>query len=689
MKRSGMTFFRPAGLRVLITVLVLIQLLPPASSLNDTHDNFCAPSSCGNIPNISYPFRLKGDPPNCGDRRFELSCDDNNHTLTLSLHDSKYYVSQINYTNYTIRIVDAGIQEDNYSFIPRYFLNYGNFSRPRVLDPSFSEAAVITNCGKPVTSVFPYNLDVTLTNCNSNIKNGSGSSSNSSLSQYSKRYIYHTSRSGANVMEVEESCTIEQMSLATYGGFYDNISCTDLHNVFSYGFELSWYRLYCGSCRYDSCYFSYDNQVHCNGRFTFATFLQALSKVIYALVPAYYTGRWTIGRFIPNAGRYWLFFVTEIIIGLLLDWRVPFSVLGTPFVIAFLIYKWRRRHLSMYNTIEEFLQSQNNFMPISYSYSEIKKMTKGFREKLGEGGYGTVFKGTLRSGCLVAVKLLGQSKTNGQDFINEVATIGRIHHVNVVHLIGYCVHGSKRALVYDFMPKGSLNKYIFSSEESILLDNEKTYNIALGVARGIEYLHRGCDMQILHFDIKPHNILLDENFTPKVSDFGLAKLYPIEDNTICLTAARGTLGYMAPELFYKNIGGISYKADVYSFGMLLMEMVGKRKNINAFAEHSSQIYFPSWVYDQFNDGKDIEIECATEEEKEIAKKMIIVALWCIQTNPSNRPSMNKVIEMLEGKVEHLQIPSRPPLSSPERVIKGCEDNSSQDCLSSQTFPSTS
>ncbi|XP_035542786.1 rust resistance kinase Lr10-like isoform X2 [Juglans regia] len=634
MKRSGMTLFRPAGLRVLITVLVLIQLLPPASTLKNNHSH-CAPSSCGNIPNISYPFRLKGDPPNCGDQ-----------------------------------------------------------SRPQHLDPSFSKVVVIVNCGKPMTPTHPYNLRVIPTNCNSNTKNGSWSSSNSSLSQYSKRYIYRTFSYGRNVMYVEESCLIEQMSMTTYGEFYDNISCTDLRNLFSYGFELSWYRLYCGSCRYDSCYFrDYDNQVHCKGhRFTFLTFLGYLSEVIYAVLEAaYYTGYWAIDRFIPNTEHDSTFFVViEVIIGLLLEWRGPFSVLGTPFVIAFLIYKWRRRHLSMYNGVEEFLQSQNNFMPISYSYSEIKKMTKGFREKLGEGGYGTVFKGTLRSGCLVAVKMLGQSKTDGQDFINEVATIGRIHHINVVQLIGYCVHGSKRALVYDFMPKGSLNKYIFSSEESFFIDNEKTYNIALGVARGIEYLHRGCDMQILHFDIKPHNILLDENFTPKVSDFGLAKLYSIEDNTICLTAARGTLGYMAPELFYKNIGGISYKADVYSFGMLLMEMVGKRKNINAFAEHSSQIYFPSWVYDQFNYGKDIEIEsCATEEEKEIVKKMIIVALWCIQTNPSNRPSMNKVIEMLEGKVEHLQIPSRPPLSSPERVINDGEDNSSEDWLSSQTLPSTS
>ncbi|XVF79220.1 hypothetical protein PTKIN_Ptkin14bG0203200 [Pterospermum kingtungense] len=152
-------------------------------------------------------------------------------------------------------------------------------------------------------------------------------------------------------------------------------------------------------------------------------------------------------------------------------------------------------------------------------------MTGGFKDKLGEGGYGTVFKGKLRGNHLVAVKVLGKSKANGQDFISEVATIGRIHHVNVAKLIGFCVEGSKQALVYDFMPNGSLDKIIFTGENKSILSWQKIYDIALGVARGIEYLDQGCDSQILHFDIKPHNILLDENFIPKVSDFGLAKLY--------------------------------------------------------------------------------------------------------------------------------------------------------------------
>jgi len=314
----------------------------------------------------------------------------------------------------------------------------------------------------------------------------------------------------------------------------------------------------------------------------------------------------------------------------------------------------------MYDIIEEFLQSQNNFAPIRYSYSDIKKITNGFKEKLGQGGYGSVYKGKLRSGHLAAVKMLDKSSANGQDFINEVATIGRIHHVNVVRLIGFCAEGSKRALVYDFMPNGSLDKYVLSRQGNTILSWQKMYEISLGVARGIEYLHRGCDMQILHFDIKPHNVLLDENFAPKVSDFGLAKLYPTNNNTVMLTAARGTIGYIAPELFYKNIGSVSYKADVYSFGMLLMEMVGKRHSTNPVTESNSENYFPDWVYNQVVDGR-VEIADATKDENKLAKKIIIVALWCIQMKPINRPPMNKVVEMLEGDVESLEFPPKPVL----------------------------
>ncbi|KAK9994760.1 hypothetical protein SO802_024463 [Lithocarpus litseifolius] len=640
-----------------LSVLIALVLVHPTCCATTAMVNLnCTASSCGNIHNISFPFRLKSDPENFENSRFELSCE--NSRTVLYLYGGKYYVQEISYNNYTIRIVDSSIHKDNYfSFsTPNFYLHRYSSIYPYSTDrrkktksvtnlQQLSRSLVLMSCEKPVNS--PLYSDTSTCNYNDN---------SSSISD-SKRYRYVTVGK-TSVSEVEESCKVEKMFRTSWPRSDDsNISCKDVHNELVYGFELSWLYLvcpdYCPKYSYD-CYLNDTNHVQCYDDST-----EWVDD--YKQINAYW---WN--PLVKNAG---LLYGPDSV-------QFPAKiVLGTPCVVAVLICKWRKRHLSMYDNVEEFLQSQINLMPIRYSYSEIRKMSKGFEEKLGEGGYGSVYKGKLQSGLLVAIKMLGGSKSNGQDFINEVATIGRIHHGNVVQLIGYCADGLKRALVYEFMPNGSLDKYIFSREGNINLSIEKTYNVALGVARGIEYLHQGCDMQILHFDIKPHNILLDENFTPKVSDFGLAKLYPIDDSIVSLTAARGTLGYIAPELFYKNIGGVSYKADVYSFGMLLLEIASKRKNFNQFVDHSSQIYFPTWVYGQFSEGNDIEMEDATEEEEKTTKKMIIVALWCIQMKPSDRPSMNKVVKMLEGEVESLQMPSKPFLSSsPRRPTGDVGDN---------------
>ncbi|XP_031261812.1 PR5-like receptor kinase [Pistacia vera] len=194
-------------------------------------------------------------------------------------------------------------------------------------------------------------------------------------------------------------------------------------------------------------------------------------------------------------------------------------------------------------------------------------MTNSFRDKLGEGGYGGVYKGKLLDGRNVAVKVLKEAKGNGEEFINEVASISRTSHVNIVALLGFCFEGSKRALVYEFMPNGSLEKFIYekSMETNQKLTWENLYQIAVGIAQGLEYLRRGCSTRILHFDIKPHNILLDEEFCPKISDFGLAKICLKKESIISLTGTRGTIGYIVPEVVSRNFGEVSHKSDVYSY----------------------------------------------------------------------------------------------------------------------------
>ncbi|RWR84528.1 LEAF RUST 10 DISEASE-RESISTANCE LOCUS RECEPTOR-LIKE PROTEIN KINASE-like protein 2.1 [Cinnamomum micranthum f. kanehirae] len=317
--------------------------------------------------------------------------------------------------------------------------------------------------------------------------------------------------------------------------------------------------------------------------------------------------------------------------------------------------------------VKAFLQNYGSLAPKQFRYSELKKMTDSFKDKLGEGGYGSVFKGKLKDGRLVAVKVLNNSKGNGEEFINEVASIGRTSHVNIVTLLGFCFEGSKSALIYEFMSNGSLEKFIYSNKSrgaERVLSCGKLLQIAVGVARGLEYLHRGCSTRILHFDIKPHNILLDDEFCPKISDFGLAKLCPKQESIISMQGTRGTTGYIAPELDCRNIGRVSHKSDVYSYGMMVLEMIGGRKNIDAQVENTSEIYFPHWAYNHIALENNINlIGIVEEEEKEIARKMVLVGIWCIQTDPTNRPSMSRVVEKLEGSVHSLEMPPKPYLSS--------------------------
>ncbi|KAH9778772.1 hypothetical protein KPL71_007455 [Citrus sinensis] len=205
----------------------------------------------------------------------------------------------------------------------------------------------------------------------------------------------------------------------------------------------------------------------------------------------------------------------------------------------------------------------------------------------------------------------------------------RTSHVNVVTLLGFCLEGNNRALIYEFMPNGSLEKFVYNGDTSKpcqYLRWEKMYEIVIGIAKGLEYLHRGCSTRILHFDIKPHNILLDQDFCPKISDFGLAKLCTTKKGIVSsLLGARGTIGYIALEVFSRNFGEVSHKSDVYSFGMMIMELVGCKNNLDSGVDNSSE------------------------------------------ARPYDRPPMNEVIEMLQGSTEALQIPPTPFLSSPPRA----------------------
>ncbi|WOL12988.1 G-type lectin S-receptor-like serine/threonine-protein kinase [Canna indica] len=318
------------------------------------------------------------------------------------------------------------------------------------------------------------------------------------------------------------------------------------------------------------------------------------------------------------------------------------AVIITCFAIAWVII-YRRRSRRMINKAKAIGSSL-----VSFRYSELQHFTKNFSEKLGGGGFGSVFKGILPDKTPIAVKKLEGFHQGEKQFRTEVSTIGTIQHVNLVRLLGFCSEASKKLLVYEFMPNGSLDTKLFH-HNSNALDWKTRYQIAAGTARGLTYLHEQCRDCIIHCDIKPENILLDASFTPKVADFGLAKLVG-RDFSRVLTTMRGTRGYLAPEW----ITGvpISTKADVYSYGMMLFEIISGRRNLEQREQGGGGAgYFPALVASKLMAG-DVHSLLdprlggqADEEELERACKL---ACWCIQDGESSRPTMGQVVQVLEG-----------------------------------------
>ncbi|PON48838.1 S-receptor-like serine/threonine-protein kinase [Parasponia andersonii] len=296
-----------------------------------------------------------------------------------------------------------------------------------------------------------------------------------------------------------------------------------------------------------------------------------------------------------------------------------------------------------------------------FAYKELELATEEFKEELGRGAFGIVYKGTLQMGSgvvVVAVKKLNfVLPETEKEFRNEVNVIGQTHHKNLVRLLGYCDDGQNRLLVYEYLQNGALANFVFGDIKPSW--NHRT-GIALGIAKGLLYLHEECSTQIIHCDIKPQNILLDEYNNAKISDFGLAKLLMM-DQSQTHTAIRGTKGYVAPEWF-RNMP-ITSKVDVYSFGVVLLEIICCRKSIDMEISGEGKEILTDWAYDCFREGSlDVLVNSEAEalEDKKRLETYVMVSMWCIQENPSLRPNMRSVVQMLEGVVEvHV-----PPCPSP-------------------------
>lgn len=303
--------------------------------------------------------------------------------------------------------------------------------------------------------------------------------------------------------------------------------------------------------------------------------------------------------------------------------------------------------------MDKFLSDFESERPIRFTSHQLIRATNNYSNMVGSGGFGSVYKGALGDGLIVAVKVLHggiSDKRMEEQFMAEVGTIGRVHHFNMVRLIGFCIEKNTIALVYEYMSNGSLDKYLFGKNNKSL-DFEKLHEIAIGTAKGIAYLHEECQERIIHYDIKPENILLDENLNPKVSDFGLAKLCNREKSYVTMTGLRGTPGYAAPELWMPF--HVTHKCDVFSFGMLLFEIVGRRRNLDVNRTENLE-WFPRSVWLKFESENLQELlnDCGHEDkDREVMERMVRIAFWCVQYRPELRPMMSVVVKMLEGSID--------------------------------------
>ncbi|KAL3652434.1 hypothetical protein CASFOL_002115 [Castilleja foliolosa] len=577
----------------------------------------CQPATCHPSGlEVRFPFRLIGrQPAHCGYPGFDLSCNPNSNSTYIEFQ----FPVRASARNIILPITArATVQEINYrSQVIRVNVLNGSCFPARVPQTNSSASPFEMYYG-----IYRPSDGHTLFNC-----------SGLPRSTYRSGPIDCLDRGGFHVFIYQSSYSITDWPLSSCVKMYNISYVSDVLFVGPNEFrvddtQLHWPEPACGDCESRGSYCRLrrngtNNETECYEvpRAPSQKKRQGLSK---------------------NA------IIAIVVVGV--------SIAALALAVVFYVFNAKYKERKHQKRIIKFLEDYKALRPTRYNYSDIKRITDGFKHKLGKGGYGTVFKGKLSTEIPVAVKVLNNIKGNGEDFLNEVATIGKIHHVNVVRLVGYCADGYRRALVYEFLENDSLEKYISSGNQSSTLGWEKLHKIAIGIAKGIDYLHRGCNQRILHFDIKPHNILLDHNLNPRVADFGLAKLCSKDQSVVTMTAARGTIGYIAPEVFSRNFGKVSYKSDIYSFGMLLLDMVGGRRNFKGVNQDSSEIYFPEWMYNQLEKGEDIAIEIDNGEENNIAKRLIIVGLWCIQWYPADRPSTKVVIQMLEDE----NMPFMPP-----------------------------
>ncbi|CAM6007923.1 unnamed protein product [Sphagnum balticum] len=332
---------------------------------------------------------------------------------------------------------------------------------------------------------------------------------------------------------------------------------------------------------------------------------------------------------------------------------LPSFVILNGIILIIMYRKYHKNMLALHEIQKEFAKQQ--VQPILYSYNVLKVATKDFHpsNKLGEGGFGAVYKGILLDGTNVAVKLLNKSHQQASEFLNEIVLVTGVKHKNLVKVKGCSLQGTQRLIVFEFVENKNLAEALWDRhiKNVLFLDWTMRFNICVGIAHGLIYLHEYLQPRIIHRDIKASNILLDKDLNPKIADFGLARLFPEDISHLSTAHIAGTMGYLSPE--YATLGKLTEKVDVFSYGVLLLEIVSGRKSIDLALE-TNKIYLLEWAHslheqDKLFDLIDQQLNNNLLDDE--ARRVIDVALLCVQTSASRRPSMSHVLAMLLNGVD--------------------------------------